>query len=310
MSKKRRFVKAFLRAEQGDPAAQYRVGMMYYSGQQVPQNSALAALWFTKAARQGYSDAQYFLSLIYGLGEGVTQSDRKAAEWAQKAAEQGHADAQYSLGRMYSTGQGLLPDDVQAVVWLTKAAEQGHADAQCDLGMMYKSGRGVKRNTNHAIQWWVKASQQGHAWSGLLLQEAMQTESVPSALARIDRINEEADQLISNIGEDLGIFGDPEPIKTTGQIPIQEDSDSIIVDTIPSEIIEEDSIRVVPEPATIEKDSADQAIETMDASAQYDLAVLYYDSKGGTQDYAKTIKWFTAAAEQGHAEAQYKLGVM
>ncbi|MHC5118368.1 MAG: tetratricopeptide repeat protein, partial [Planctomycetota bacterium] len=147
VSKKRRFIKAFLQAEKGDPEAQYTVGMI------------LAIVWFTKAAEQDYSQAQYFLSLMYGLGDGVTQSDRKAADWAQKAAEQGHADAQYSLGRMYSTGQGLSPDDARAVEWLLKAAEQGHLDAQCDLGMMYQSGRGVKRNMNHAIQWWVKASQ-------------------------------------------------------------------------------------------------------------------------------------------------------
>ncbi|MHC4857462.1 MAG: tetratricopeptide repeat protein, partial [Planctomycetota bacterium] len=204
VSKKRRFIKAFLQAEKGDPEAQYTVGMMYYSGQDVPHDSTLAIVWFTKAAEQDYSQAQYFLSLMYGLGDGVTQSDRKAADWAQKAAEQGHADAQYSLGRMYSTGQGLSPDDARAVEWLLKAAEQGHLDAQCDLGMMYQSGRGVKRNMNHAIQWWVKASQQGHPWSGLLLQDAMQTESVPSALDKLDRINKEADQLISNIGEDLG----------------------------------------------------------------------------------------------------------
>jgi TPR repeat protein len=78
VSKKRRFIKAFLQAEKGDPEAQYTVGMMYYSGQDVPHDSTLAIVWFTKAAEQDYSQAQYFLSLMYGLGDGVTQSDRKA----------------------------------------------------------------------------------------------------------------------------------------------------------------------------------------------------------------------------------------
>ena len=220
VSNKRRFVKAFLQAEQGDPEAQYIVGMMYYSGQDVPLDSTLAIVWFTKAARQGHSDAQYFLSLMYGLGDGLAQSDRKAAEWCQKAAEQGHADAQYSLGRMYSTGQGLPVDDVQAVAWLAKAAEQGHADAQCDLGLMYKSGRGVKRDTGQAIEWWVKASQQGHTWSGLLLQEAMQSGLLPVTSDSTDKFNKEAEQLISSLGGDLGIFDAPEPIQQTPhQIP-------------------------------------------------------------------------------------------
>jgi TPR repeat protein len=173
----------------------------------------------------------------------------------------------------------------------------------------------------------------------------MQTESVPSALDKIDRINKEADQLISNIGEDLGIFDASESIETPHQIaktsqdipeqvesasslnaePFQEDSDSITVDSTPSEITEEDPEVAITGPITVEKDiadqpieqtlkvlpeQADQTIEMRDASSQYDLAVSYYDGKGQMQDDAKAMEWFTKAAEQGHPDAQYKLGVM
>jgi len=43
-----------------------------------------------------------------------------------------------------------------------------------------------------------------------------------------------------------------------------------------------------------------------DPQAQYNLGEKYYDSK----DYAEAIKWFRKSAEQEHAKAQYKLGLM
>lgn len=45
------------------------------------------------------------------------------------------------------------------------------------------------------------------------------------------------------------------------------------------------------------------------AEAQYELGSVY-DRKGGGvgQDHAEAVHWFTEAAKQGHAEAQYQLG--
>ena len=48
--------------------------------------------------------------------------------------------------------------------------------------------------------------------------------------------------------------------------------------------------------------------EAGDASAQYNLALMYRNGKGVPQDYAEAIRWYRLAAEQGHANAQYNLG--
>ena len=45
-----------------------------------------------------------------------------------------------------------------------------------------------------------------------------------------------------------------------------------------------------------------------DVNAQYDLGERYYSGKGVTQNFEKSKKWLTKAAEQGNAEAQNKLG--
>jgi uncharacterized protein len=56
-------------ADQGSAQAQYRIGLMYYSGEDVAQDLAEAAKWFRKAAEQGYSGAQHYLGMMYEDGE-------------------------------------------------------------------------------------------------------------------------------------------------------------------------------------------------------------------------------------------------
>jgi TPR repeat protein len=43
-------------------------------------------------------------------------------------------------------------------------------------------------------------------------------------------------------------------------------------------------------------------------SAQYNLAIRYYDGKGVKQDFKQAVAWYRKAAEQGMAHAQYNLG--
>ena len=47
-----------------------------------------------------------------------------------------------------------------------------------------------------------------------------------------------------------------------------------------------------------------------DASAQYNLGVMYFVGQGVPQDYTDATKWIRKASEQGFAEAQLKLGRM
>ena len=50
--------------------------------------------------------------------------------------------------------------------------------------------------------------------------------------------------------------------------------------------------------------------EQGDATAQYNLGVMYANGEGVIQDYKQAVKWFRLSAEQGNASAQYNLGVM
>lgn len=113
-------------AENGDPEAQYVVGLIYNEEESFSQ----ASEWYRKAAMQGHAKAQFNLANKYYEGKGVEQNFEEAFKWYQKAAEQGHSGAQYNLGCMYGRGEGVKKDYAQANQWLYKAALQGNIDAQ------------------------------------------------------------------------------------------------------------------------------------------------------------------------------------
>ncbi|MDD1625819.1 MAG: sel1 repeat family protein, partial [Methylococcaceae bacterium] len=85
-------------------------------------------------AKQGDALAQYDLGTMYDSGQEVTQDYKEAIKWYRLSAEQGYALAQYNLGTMYAQGQGIAQDYKEAFKWYQKAAEQGEALAQCNLG--------------------------------------------------------------------------------------------------------------------------------------------------------------------------------
>ena len=108
-------IKEFIKAaDQGDAAAQYRLGILYHNGQGVPQDYAQAATWYRKAADQGNALAQSNLGVLYDNGQGVPQDYAQATAWYRKAADQGNALAQSNLGVLYYNGQGVPQSNVIA----------------------------------------------------------------------------------------------------------------------------------------------------------------------------------------------------
>ena len=117
-------------AEQGDVDAQFKLGVIYYSGQGVPGDYVEALNWFKKAALRGHPLAQYNVGYMNEKGEGTPQDYVEAAKYYRQAAERGNQLAQYNLGYMYEKGQGVLPDEVQALMWYNLAAIQGETKAK------------------------------------------------------------------------------------------------------------------------------------------------------------------------------------
>lgn len=114
------------------------------------------------AAAAGNPEAQFALGRIYETGEQVGQDLAAAAMWYERAAAGGHAHAQYNLGAFRANGQGGFQDYAAAATLWRQAADQGLADAQFALGMLYHHGAGVERDSDMAVHLWKMAAVQGH----------------------------------------------------------------------------------------------------------------------------------------------------
>jgi hypothetical protein len=151
------------KAQKGDAADQYNLGLTYTFGDGVAKDRIEAVKWFRKAAEQGHTGAQYNLGVLYENGDGVGKDLAEAARWYRKAAEQGDALAQFNLGNMNANGDGIPKDGVEAMKWLRQAAERGHAGAQLNIGNMYANGEGVVKDSAEAVKWFRKSAEQSNA---------------------------------------------------------------------------------------------------------------------------------------------------
>ena len=173
----------------------------------------------------------------------------------------------------------------------SRLAESGHAEAQYRLGEMHYYGKGVPKDHTRANQWFACAAEQGHVHAQLRLG------AYYSAL-------EDHAQAIKWLT----------PVAEQGRVDVQFKLGKMYKNG---------------EGAPRDWDQAVKwftcAAEQGDAEAQYQLGRLYQDgddepgvrflrrilhNKGMPEDEAHAVKWYTRAAEQGHAKAQDALGLM
>ena len=159
------------RAVAGDADAQYKMGGIFFRGQEVEQDYAESEKWFRLAASQGQPQAQFNLGMLYDTGQGLAQDHTEAVKWYRLAANKGLALAQLNLGVACATGQGVLKNEQEAARWTRLAAEQGEMQAQFNLAVMYANGQGVPRDFIEAYRWAQRSSAQGHETARLLAKD-------------------------------------------------------------------------------------------------------------------------------------------
>lgn len=181
-------------AEDGNSHSQARLGALYESGSEVPQDLVKAAGWYREAALQGHAAAQSGLGSLYFMGQGGLPADTaEAHKWLGLAARQGdprgqnnlgallemqgHTDRAYDLflaaaeqgfaagernvGRLHFSGEGARRDHREAYQWYERAALQDDATSQTQLGYMLSQGLGVEADFEQAMTWYERAAAQG-----------------------------------------------------------------------------------------------------------------------------------------------------
>ena len=109
-------------ADQGDPAVQFNLGLLYLDGQGVPQDLDQAVKWFNRSAEQGYDKAQLNLGALYATGKGVKRDYVQAYKWLNICSSQGNAKcvAQRDLVAKKLSGAKLASAQHLASEWSPK----------------------------------------------------------------------------------------------------------------------------------------------------------------------------------------------
>lgn len=165
-------------ADGGDATACLKLGLAYYEGDEVSQDSKEAYTYFCKAEEAGNALAAYYAGLCCYYGQGAEVSDHKAHALFEKAAKGGCEQAVKALaslpfhehelivramagddeaccilGDSYHRAEKFYDRDLwvdeaykRAVEWYEIAAERGDPNALHWLGYIYYYGWAVGRN--------------------------------------------------------------------------------------------------------------------------------------------------------------------
>lgn len=94
-------------------------------------NEERARITALETVAQKNPRAAYDLGLRYFRGDGVRQDSYQALQWMREAAEKGDLNAQKALGRLYLTGLEEMGTDYrEAEKWLRIAASRGDKEAE------------------------------------------------------------------------------------------------------------------------------------------------------------------------------------
>jgi len=293
-------------AERGDADAQRALGFMYEHGYGVVQHYKTAAKWYILAAEAGVAEAQLYLGIMYQRGKGVAQDNQAAFKWLTLAAEKGEADAKFELGSMYFGGHGVAQDLKTAVKWLTLAAEQRHEQALMLLPYQYIQGRGVTKNNVKAFMW----SRIAVAIKGK--KDFGNQEYFAKNMTSAEIVQAEAESQ-KCIKQNLKNCDFPEITSEKGDAETQFKLGEMYAkgEGIPLFKLIEMYTKGVGdgnfERGPLDYKAAFQwytlAAKQGYASAQYNLGLMYAKGQGVTQDYIKAHMWINIAAAAGDAEA-------
>ncbi|ATO57899.1 tetratricopeptide repeat protein [Bartonella sp. 1-1C] len=189
------YVKAFraalMRAERNDPIAQTLLGRMYLEGYVGPVDGKQAALWFERAANQGDPQAQLRYGLMLFDGKFIEKNINLAEEFIQKAMHAGVREAYFYAGQIHlykalQENKASRKDDVkesdiktqenesieQALIWFLKGASLGDPEAAFAAAKILSVGTfTIPKNDGNARRLLEAAAQNKHLMAQVILAQ-------------------------------------------------------------------------------------------------------------------------------------------
>lgn len=301
-------------ANDGEAEAQYRLGLLYENGYGVDVNAKNALKWFRLAADQGHSKAKRRLRNLQKSATADVGNESVATQWYQDLADSGDSEAQYNLGFMHETGWSVPVDEVEAARWYEKAADKNISEAQFRLGLMYMVGAGVKQSEIQSERWIREAAKKKHKVAVVLRDKLLDA----SDLVRLNIKNEELyprirklsakspSKAIAKIRETVSAAEKKVAKEKTKKRERLAKIQSIKSATAQN-IFSEDDLLGPGGRKTFRwfKYKA----ENGDAEAQFKLGELFETGVEVKHDMKQAANWYTLAAEQGYTQSQYYIGM-
>lgn len=316
------FEAAKARALKGDAAGQYQLGRCYGMGIGVPEDQSEALAWCRKSAENGDPNAQWALGIRYRKGlDGLPVSPTEALKWLSSSAEQGDAERQFNLACYLMGGFGLQRDVPAAVRWFRKSADQGYVDALHNLGLIHAYGDGVPRDLEEADRLWKIGAEKGDpscqyqlAMSymrqasltiyekGKVVKHVSEADGLALLRKAADQGHVEAQFVLGNAYR-LGAHGVmPDSVEAAKWYrKSAEQGHPYAQFSLALALRNGDGVKQdLAESIVWYRKSAEGGAD----KAQFNLGNAYWNGEGVAQDYAEAAKWYRKAAEQGMTQSQ------
>lgn len=145
-------------AEKADAETQCLLGTdCLQLGLKNPKMNKEAVKWFQLSAKQGNPAANYYLGIACLEGKGTAKDKDRGITYLQRAADDGNAAALNALGNCYNNGDGVVRDRAQAVKYYGLAAAANSPRAQVAYARALAEGDGLAPNYPAASVWFSRA---------------------------------------------------------------------------------------------------------------------------------------------------------
>ena len=191
-------------------------------------------------------------------------------------------------------------DYAQAIKLYSSLAEQGNVDAQHSLGVMYYNGQGVLHDAEESFKWYMLAAERGN----------IKSQAAISSMYFIGQgVTQNYQESLKwwrlSVGQAFEVSKDYLKHLPPGSKPHSSSLEGYAQSAV-------DHAK-----SSYEKGDYGQALKILTplaekgiATAQYDIAGMYENGKGVTQNYQEALKWYRLAAEQGNTKARAHVKIL
>jgi uncharacterized protein len=269
------------RAEGGNAANAYMVGLYLYFGVGVERDRVAGLNFIRQAAEGDIAGAQYMLGFLYGSGLGPRTDLAESKKWYD-AADAGWTAGGPDWRMKFSFGEGTFAISAANIRAYEEAANAGDLAAQLRMSFFlgtrfFRSGRG--QDGVDAIKWTQRAAEREH----------------PSAL------NNLAIFLANGIGMPRDEVRAVELFRRSAEAGVPEARMSLALTAASGSGVERNAVEAV----RLFKIVAEEG----NPVAQIALAFHYARGDGIARDYAQTLAWLIRASDRGCAIEQSLIGV-